>query len=293
MKASTIAHKFPTYRDDKLKSCQRWLDGKRIDDNAEGLWRIHDKLYDLTAFIQRHPGGAQWLELTHGVDITEQFEIHHITDVAEKLLPKFYVRDAALPRNYKITFHENGFFKTLQKRVANKLEFLDKTQVDYSRFYCDFTLASTFLLAIIAARDESFLVASFAALSLLWQSVIAHNFIHQKDNWRMYIINLSFLTYREWRSWLQINISVEFIFMKVSFSFPRDVASYLPELLSRPWDVLFRTFSELDTEEKVAAKNFQHIYYIADRLCIDVPLRIPHSVIFCLSFVVIIGHQIF
>lgn len=41
-----------------------WLDGRREDDNAEGLWRIHDSLYDFSDFIQRHPGGPDWLKLT-------------------------------------------------------------------------------------------------------------------------------------------------------------------------------------------------------------------------------------
>lgn len=201
MKPSTIAHKYPTYRDGVLKGCKRWLDGKRIDDNAEGLWRVHDKLYDLSDFVQHHPGGAEWLETTKGIDITEQFETHHITDLAERLLVKYYVRDAANPRNYKITFDEHGLYKTMKRRVANKLKFLDHSPVAVSRFYCDILLASTVLLSILAARDNSFLVASLASLSLLWLTVVAHNFIHQKDNWRMYIINLSMTSFREWRGW--------------------------------------------------------------------------------------------
>lgn len=199
MKPSTIAHKYPTYRDDAFKGCKRWLDGKRIDDNAEGLWRVHDKLYDFTDFINRHPGGADWLKITKGIDITEQFETHHITDVAEQILPKFFVRDAALPRNYKITFAENGFYRTLKRRVANKLELLDQTSVANSRFYCDFMLSSSLLLSVIAARDNNYIIASLASLSLMWLSVIAHNFIHQRDNWRMYLTNLSLMNYREWR----------------------------------------------------------------------------------------------
>jgi hypothetical protein len=42
----------------------RWIEGKRKDDYAEGLWRVHDKLYDLTEFIVKHPGGKYWLEIT-------------------------------------------------------------------------------------------------------------------------------------------------------------------------------------------------------------------------------------
>lgn len=199
MKHSTISHKYPTYRDDKIKGCKRWLDGKRIDDNAEGLWRIHDKLYDLTDFVNRHPGGSEWLEVTKGIDITEQFETHHITDMAEKLLPRFYVRDAAFPRNYKTTFDQNGFYKTLQGRVANKLDFLDQSSVSNSGFYCDLLLVSTVLFSIIAARDESYLIASIASLSVMWLATTVHNFIHQRDNWRMYLMNISMMSFREWR----------------------------------------------------------------------------------------------
>jgi hypothetical protein len=42
----------------------RWLDGKRLDDRAEGLWRIHNTLYDFDLFLTVHPGGANWLKLT-------------------------------------------------------------------------------------------------------------------------------------------------------------------------------------------------------------------------------------
>lgn len=43
---------------------ERWLRGRRADDGAEGLWRVHDGLYDLSSWIDRHPGGAQWLQDT-------------------------------------------------------------------------------------------------------------------------------------------------------------------------------------------------------------------------------------
>lgn len=61
---TSILRKYPTFRDDNINGCWKWLAGKRADDNAEGLWRVHDKLYDLTDFIDTHPGGRDWLELT-------------------------------------------------------------------------------------------------------------------------------------------------------------------------------------------------------------------------------------
>lgn len=160
---SWISSKYPTYRDDPIKSSKRWIphfisissswvdgnnkfyckwfDGKRIDDNAEGLWRVHDKLYDLNEFIDSHPGGKQWLELTKGVDITEQFETHHIRDKAELLLPKFYARDAKLPRNYNFTYNPDGFYRTLKREIAAQLPSVDRRPEKISKLISEFRSA--------------------------------------------------------------------------------------------------------------------------------------------------------
>lgn len=202
MKVSVIAEKYPTYRDEPLKTCNRWLDGKRIDDNAEGLWRVHDKLYDLTDFIHRHPGGSEWLELTKGVDITEQFETHHITEKAEQMIKKFYVRDAALPRNYKITFNENGFYKTLKRNVAGKVLSLDRTVAWKSRFYLDMMLLIMLILAVSTTYNDSNVLVLVTSISLMVLMNISHNFLHQRNNWRMYTMNLGLMSFRDWRGLL-------------------------------------------------------------------------------------------
>lgn len=61
---STLGFKYPTFRDHPLHTAHLWLMGKRKDDEAEGLWRIHDGLYDLSGFVDQHPGGKDWLRLT-------------------------------------------------------------------------------------------------------------------------------------------------------------------------------------------------------------------------------------
>ncbi len=45
---------YPTNRDVILKSAERWMSAKKKDDNVgKNLWRVHDKLYDLTDFAKR------------------------------------------------------------------------------------------------------------------------------------------------------------------------------------------------------------------------------------------------
>ncbi|XP_055597855.1 cytochrome b5-related protein-like [Uranotaenia lowii] len=194
-----ITRKYPTNRDDSLKSPYRWLDGRRADDGAEGLWRIHDTLYDLSQFIERHPGGSEWIRLTQGTDITEAFETHHITANAENLLPKFKVREASQPRNVQLTFKDDGFYRTLKRRVREKLEQLDSKPIHKSETVIDSLLIVMLVLAFLAVRSGSYLIAAACGLFVCWTIIAAHNFFHQKDNWRMRLFNLSFYSYREWR----------------------------------------------------------------------------------------------
>ena len=107
-------------RDDFFKFPQQWLECKRVVDRVDPeLWRVHDKLYDLKEFAKIHPGGAQWIELTKGTDITEAFEVSHLFEdaVAASMLEKFYVRDSLHPRASKFTFHADGFYKTLKRKA--------------------------------------------------------------------------------------------------------------------------------------------------------------------------------
>lgn len=75
-KPTSVLNKYPTTRDHKINGCWRYLEGRRADDNAEILWRVHDKLYDLDKFIDEHPGGRQWLLLTRvsGLSISSSTE---------------------------------------------------------------------------------------------------------------------------------------------------------------------------------------------------------------------------
>lgn len=58
------------------KTAMNFIDSRRKVDGAEGLWRIGNSLYDLKTFIKSHPGGADWLRITEGTDITELFEVY-------------------------------------------------------------------------------------------------------------------------------------------------------------------------------------------------------------------------
>ena len=41
------------------KFATQWLKAKRIEDDCDGLWRIHDDLYDLSGWEKNHPGSEK------------------------------------------------------------------------------------------------------------------------------------------------------------------------------------------------------------------------------------------
>eukprot|EP00624_Nannochloropsis_granulata_P006432 evm.model.NODE_4805_length_8192_cov_19.876709.1 len=62
--------------------------------HAAHEWVVHQKVYDLASYLDSHPGGRAWLDLTRGMDVTPLFESHHVNDAkTQAVLRKFYIRD--------------------------------------------------------------------------------------------------------------------------------------------------------------------------------------------------------
>ncbi|KAF2892875.1 hypothetical protein ILUMI_13292 [Ignelater luminosus] len=196
---TSLNFKYPRNRDTSWKTGDNWLDDKRNDDGAEGLWRVHNKLYDLTDFINKHPGGPMWLELTKGTDITEAFESHHLTSGPEEMLKKHFIREAKTPRNSPFTFKEDGFYRTLKRNIRPILKEVPKGTSKASDRIIDSLLLGTFVFAILANIFRSYLFGMISGALLACNTVAAHNYFHRKDNFRMYYFNFSLMYFRDWR----------------------------------------------------------------------------------------------
>ncbi|PSR97705.1 putative cytochrome b5 protein [Coniella lustricola] len=61
-------------------------------DESNGLWIIVDTgVYDITKFLDEHPGGAKILKRMAGKDSTKQFWKYHNAKVLEKYGPKLKI----------------------------------------------------------------------------------------------------------------------------------------------------------------------------------------------------------
>ncbi|KAI5644431.1 fatty acid desaturase domain-containing protein [Phthorimaea operculella] len=140
-----------------------------------------------------------------GTDITEQFETHHLNGIAETLLPKFYVKEATTPRNSPFTFKEDGFYKTLKPKIAQKVKEIPKDVRRRSDLVTDCILAGLLVLSPLSCWAWTQNLLAGAALTLLNGLLLsglvtcAHNYFHRADSWRMYLFNFSGMSYAEWR----------------------------------------------------------------------------------------------
>lgn len=195
-----------------------WMSEKSEADRArgagaEGLWCVHGKLYDLTKFVDRHPGGPDWLKYTVGGDITELFETHHMDDKVRDVLAKYYVRDCEpagdadkekrrLGEGFQpfLTFHRDGLFKTLQRRIHKLLPNPeDRGPTATMRFYCWTALIAWLALFAAMATTGSFYFAVAAGVLLHTLFGIGHNTFHQADTpWR-FCTDLALYSAYTWR----------------------------------------------------------------------------------------------
>lgn len=128
-----------------------------------------------------------------GTDITEAFETHHMSNKAQDLLPKFFVRKARTSRNSPFTFHEDGFYKTLKRNIIEELPNVPKGPIERSKRIADILVISYIALALLAVYQKSYLIGVIAGVLLSLNAIAAHNFFHQKDNFRMLYFDFSFL----------------------------------------------------------------------------------------------------
>jgi fatty acid desaturase len=84
------------------------------------LWSIDGKAYDLTPFLDRHPGGRRVLELARGErDCTPSFESYHALadlDSIRKMLAKYEVKSIDVPPPL-YTFSDAGFYASVRGKV--------------------------------------------------------------------------------------------------------------------------------------------------------------------------------
>ena len=94
------------------------------------------------------------------------------------------------------TLLQDGFYRTLQRRARAALAGVPRGPNYTSAVFADLLALGSVALSVLAAAKGSYVFAAVAGFFIALNTVTAHNFLHQKDNFRMYYFNLSFMSFR-------------------------------------------------------------------------------------------------
>jgi hypothetical protein len=90
---------------------------------------VHGKVYDLTQFVPRHPGGDV-ISLASGIDATILFETYHVRSVNPSIVKKYQIGTlqtvGSKGEANSCYSWDSPFYSTLKKRVAERLGQLGK-----------------------------------------------------------------------------------------------------------------------------------------------------------------------
>lgn len=100
----------------------------------------------------------------------------------EALLKKYYVREcpAEIERKTPFTFHEDGFYKTLKRKVVPVLREAGGTGPTKKMLLIQDSLVGLYhVLFASAILTQSYFVAAITGVALGMSTSCAHNFFHQ------------------------------------------------------------------------------------------------------------------
>lgn len=86
--------------------------------------KIHDQYYDITNFLDKHPGGSKILESCIGIDATASFESYHALSDFQRIhtiMKKYQTKPPTEPKDLiesaKYTFTTNDFYSDVKLKV--------------------------------------------------------------------------------------------------------------------------------------------------------------------------------
>jgi fatty acid desaturase/predicted heme/steroid binding protein len=186
--------------------------------SKEDCWvAVDGKVYDVTSWIPKHPGGTDVLTLSAGRDITNMFESYHpfSGELTTSILKKYYVCDVAdteLPRYTT----KSPLYDTLRKRVG---DYFKQNKIDPKNSWSNIgrmitiyvLLFSLYYLAHFVNLNSVLLTALAAIMYGCAQALFSMHILHDASHcavthsptaWRFIGVTFDFLIGGSFFAWL-------------------------------------------------------------------------------------------
>merc|ERR1711907_112837 len=128
---------------------------------------VEGRAYDVTNYVESHPGG--WLPISNlaGKDVTDAFANYHPASVYEKLLPNFYLGEIV---DYKVSDFVKEHREVRQTLLKEKLFETDMSfYAKYGLWYASLFFGSLFFTILRPSVVEHMIGA--ALMAAFWQQI--------------------------------------------------------------------------------------------------------------------------
>jgi len=164
-------------------------------------WRIGNKYYDLTPWLDKHPGGRQVLEIARDRfdDCTYAFEAYHPDFIKARLILKKYEVVGVVPPKTEMKYPdlcpEDSFYSVLRLKVAKYLKANGGPGPKPECLRLWWIVISLWFMGFgMLVYTGSYIAAVLNGIVGAWVGGFGHNWVHQ-PNYRLYGYSLDLLGY--------------------------------------------------------------------------------------------------
>jgi fatty acid desaturase len=150
------------------------------------MWKIHGKTYDLTPFIEKHPGGAEILIQTRGLgDCSALFESYHAFSDRESIMGILQKYEIVGVEETTTTRYDFASYRELSDRVHSILP--SRESIKATKSWCflnTFTFGVYMSILYFMVMSQDIIVKCFCATFVgLLESSITFNILHDSSHY--------------------------------------------------------------------------------------------------------------
>eukprot|EP00731_Ephydatia_muelleri_P000259 Em0001g259a len=161
-----------------------WKELSQLNGRHNAHVAVRGKVYDVSSFVSRHPGGVDQIMLGAGRDVTQVFESYHSFET-HKILDKFYV-GVLVDNELPVFPPPSKFYQTVKKRVDDYFKSANiDPKIDYWMFlrYAVFmVVAISFWVGGIVFRESLAVVVAFGLVGGFFNALIIMTCVHDSSH---------------------------------------------------------------------------------------------------------------
>ncbi|KAF0711806.1 Aste57867_5064 [Aphanomyces stellatus] len=153
-----LRHQGATAAASKDKKAYTWQEVAKHNHAGSAWMIVRNKVYDVTQWVDKHPGGREMVLIHSGREATDSFDSYHpFSGKAESVLAKYEIGTFTGPTEFPVYKPDTGFYKELRKRVG---DYFKQNKLDHQAGFAGFWR----MVVVVAVAAVAFYAMIFSRI---------------------------------------------------------------------------------------------------------------------------------